>query len=732
MGPARAVLPLLLAPALAAAQKPDDPEPPPLRETITVEAKAPSEEDSGSTATSVAGDTVRELPARPSNVRDALPYIPGVVRTPAGKLNISAGGEHRSTLLIDSLDVTDPATGKFGATVPIDSVESLNVYKSPFLAEYGRFTAGVVAVETKRGGELWHWELNDPTPEFRIRSRRLRGIRGFTPRLSWSGPLSKNKLYYSQSVEYRLNKTPVFALPFPHNEEKRELWNSLARIDYIASPRHWVTASVHGVPQKTNFEGLNFYTPQPAAPWYAGHEYRGSVSDRYQLAGGLLESAVAFGEVMGRTGPQGAEEFTFTPTLHTGNYFLRQDRRAARVEWREAYAMRPVAARGTHGIKFGASVMRTHAEAAFRARAVNIRGLDGRALRRIDYDNAAPMRLSDYEVGVFGQDHWQAAPSLAIDTGLRADWQRVTGLTRLAPRAALVWTPLGENGPAMRGGLGWFYDRVPLSIYAFDAYPRQIIDGLPFDNLTETASLPRPLVFGSRRPGNFSPRSRTWNAQIDQRANSILRLRAGWLQSDSSGLMTLRPEPGALALGGRGRSRLRQFESIARLSWKPEQELFFSYVHSRARGNLNEFAEFLGDFPHPLVRPDAVTEAAANIPHRFLAWGVVPMKYSLLVAPVVEYRSGFPYIAVDEAQNYFGVPNTRRFPRFFSLDLRVARDMEVEFRGRRHRFRISFSAFNLTNHWNPTAVRLNSADPQFGEFLARRPRRFQLDFDFLN
>jgi hypothetical protein len=321
---------------------------------------------------------------------------------------------------------------------------------------------------------------------------------------------------------------------------------------------------------------------------------------------------------------------------------------------------------------------------------------------------------------------------VAIDTGLRMDWQRLTGLTRLAPRIALVWTPLGENGPAIRGGHGWFYDRVPLSIYSFDAYPRQVIDGVRFDNFTETASLPKPLVFGSQRPGNFSPRSRTWRAQIDQQANSFLRLRAVWLQSDSSGLMTLSPEVGALSLGGRGRSHLRQFESLARLSWKPDQELFFSYIHSRARGNLNEFTEFLGDFPHPLVRPDVVTEAADNLPNRFLTWGVVPLKYSLLVAPVVEYRSGFPYIAVDEAQNYFGVPNTRRFPRFFSLDLRVARDMQVEFRGRRHRVRISFSAFNLTNHWNPTAVRLNSADPQFGEFLARRPRRFQLDFDFLN
>jgi outer membrane receptor for ferrienterochelin and colicin len=124
--------------------------------------------------------------------------------------------------MVNALDTTDPATGQFGATVPIDSVASLNVFRSPFLAEYGRFTAAVVVVDTKRGGEKWHGELNDPTPELRLRSRHIRGVRGFTPRVSFSGPLIRKRLYLFQSAEYRLNKLPVFALPFPENETWRE------------------------------------------------------------------------------------------------------------------------------------------------------------------------------------------------------------------------------------------------------------------------------------------------------------------------------------------------------------------------------------------------------------------------------------------------------------------------------------------------------------------------------
>ena len=138
---------------------------------------------------------------------------------------ISDSAEHRNSLLVDSLDATDAATGSFGVTVPIDSVVAFNVYKSPFLAEFGRFTSGVVAVETRGGGDTWHWELNDPTPELRILGGHIRGIRGLTPRLSFNGPLIPTRLYISESVEYAYKRTPVRTLPFPYNEDKRESWN---------------------------------------------------------------------------------------------------------------------------------------------------------------------------------------------------------------------------------------------------------------------------------------------------------------------------------------------------------------------------------------------------------------------------------------------------------------------------------------------------------------------------
>jgi hypothetical protein len=98
------------------------------------------------------------------------------------------------------------------------------------------------------------------------------------------------------------------------------------------------------------------------------------------------------------------------------------------------------------------------------------------------------------------------------------------------------------------------------------------------------------------------------------------------------------------------------------------------------------------------------------------------------IAPVVEYRNGFPYFATDAAQNYVGVPNQRRFPHFFSLDSRISKDIQVN---PKYAVRLSVSSFNLANHFNPEAIHSNVADPAFGYFFGHRGRRFTADFDVL-
>jgi hypothetical protein len=164
------------------------------KESIRVDGTVAPVEQGAAAPAQLDGRLAREMPSRPATVADALPLISGVVREPGGGLVISASPEHRNALIVNSADVTDPATGQFGLTVPIDSVEVLNVYQTAYLAEFGKFSSGLVSVSTKRGGEKWKWELNDPLPEFFIRSWHLRGLRTATPRLTFEGPVIAHKL----------------------------------------------------------------------------------------------------------------------------------------------------------------------------------------------------------------------------------------------------------------------------------------------------------------------------------------------------------------------------------------------------------------------------------------------------------------------------------------------------------------------------------------------------------
>jgi hypothetical protein len=94
--------------------------------------------DHVSASQSLQREEMKSLPLRPATVADALPLVPGVTRSQDGEIVIDGGAEHNSAYLVNGTDVTDPVTSRFGLSVPVDSVDSLSVMKSPFLAEYGR------------------------------------------------------------------------------------------------------------------------------------------------------------------------------------------------------------------------------------------------------------------------------------------------------------------------------------------------------------------------------------------------------------------------------------------------------------------------------------------------------------------------------------------------------------------------------------------------------------------
>jgi TonB-dependent Receptor Plug Domain len=712
---------------------------------VDVTDTAPPIEQSSSISNDLHPNEVHDLPTNPATVSDALPLIPGVVRGFDGELKIDGTGEQRSAFVVNQTDVTDPATGKFGQTVPVDAVESVTVLSTPFLAQYGRFTAGVVAVETRRGGEKWHYDLNDPFPDFRIRSYHMRGIRNETPRFVVGGPLIHNRLYFNTALQYFYQRDSVRTLPFPYNESKRQSINSFTQADWIVTPTQVLTATLHVSPQHTNFVNIDYFNPQPTAPSYAQHNIVGSLADHLGLFGGILDSSISVQRFDATIGAQGDEGLTISPLVNSGNFFGTQNRSATRNEWLETYSLKPIRLRGTHQIKFGNSLTGSGDNGHFTYRPVYVLNALGRMLESIDFTDQGSYSRNDLEVTAFAQDHWAITPSFSFDYGARIEHQRLAESLRIAPRAGFAWNPFSSERTIFRAGYGQFYDHLPLDIYTFSRYPLRTItyyapdgsiigDPVQYQNVIGSSTGPHSfLVHGQRVAGAFAPRGLTWNVSMEHIVSSFLRVRATYTDNRSVGLLAFEPEVNGttneIVLNGDGLSYYRQAEFTAKFNWKNGQNMVFTYTRSRAEGTLNVFDTFLGNFPTPFVRPDVYSNLPADLPNRFLVWGRLNYpKYKLQLLPIIEYRDGFPYTRLDAMQNYVGVPNSTRYPNFFSADTRVIRDFKVS---PKYTVRLSLSAFNLTNHFNALDVHANSADPQYGVFFGNYHRRYRGDFEFV-
>ena len=719
--------------------------------TVAVPAdEATSVQAGASTAAAVLRrQSLQRLPLAAARVDQALPLIPGVVRSSTGEISIEGASEQQSTLLVNGLNASDPASGNFRLNLPIDSVESVQVFQHPYTAEYGAFTGGVAAVETRRGKDHWHFEVNDFLPDLRFKGGHIRGVAEDTPRVNFNGPLIKDRLFLSQSVSYSIAKQAVRGLPFPVNETKSESQSYFSQLDLILSNRHTQTFTFAYSPQRDQFVNLDFFRPQPVTPNYKQKDFVVTVRDRYQVREGLLQSAFSFKRFDAEIWGQGESEQTLTPTVEQGNYFATQARHSHRLELFEVYSSPAKHFLGAgHEIKVGFDFNNVDSLLNYSARPVNIVRQDETLAERIVFKGVRPIQAENREYVGFAQDRLLPRPNLSFDVGLRFEDQRIGKESNLAPRAGVAWSPFKSDRTVLRAGVGLFYDKVPLNIRSFGRYPSRTVTRYAADGVTEIDShhyfnvlvdTPpiEPLDF-RRRAGSeagFVPENLKWNVQLDQIVSQWLDLRANLTRSRTNHIYIVNPEldfrgRSGIVLRSAGQATYRALELTARFRLPHKDQFFVSYVRSRGRGDLNDFNSYFGDFGAPVIRQNQYSNLSFDVPNRLLAWGTINLPRRVTIAPIFEVRSGFPYSVRDAEQNFLGVRNSdqTRFPAFMSLDTEIAKEFQVT---KKYGVRLSIRVFNATDHFNPRNVRANTADPRFGEFFASYHRFFSGGFDIV-
>lgn len=692
------------------------------------------------------------LPLAQLKFKAALPLIPGVIRTPDGKLNIKGTPEEQGLLLVDGADLVDPVTGAFSVEVPIDAIEDLQVYKSPYLAQYGRFTGGLTLIQTKPPLDRWHWELNDVIPDIFVEQGHIQGISGDAPRFYLTGPLIKNRLSFAESFIYDYVRDFTEGLPWPHNLTRNEGVSSFTTFQYIFSPQHLLSLDVRVFPMKREFENISALIPQSASANYGQRGYSIGGTDHYvRSSGGMLTSLFQSTEFDTYANGQGPQPMLVTPTGFSGNYFNAYTRFAGQEQLLETYAFPQKNWFGRHNILAGGDFFHRAYNGTSLSHPVLITNQSGAVLQRTDFSGPAALSDEDTEFEGFAQDHWLVNDFLSVDYGLRFSSENIGNAAAFAPRFGFTYSPMRTGSTVIHGGLGVFYNREALLAADFTENPTRTFTyyspgGQPLG--PPVTWINGYSIFGENGrviiPVNHhlgvTPYDQTWSFEIDQELRPNWLLRVSYLGNQAYDEFVVNPEVLAdgthtFLLDDRGGSRYQEFESTMRWNAGERADINVSYVHSVARGDLNTLSQLYVPFEQPVFRPDFFADLPSDVPDRVITWGQFRIPWGMTLSPVFDIHNGFPYSSYDVHQNYFGQPDGYRFPLFYSLDLKIGKDFHLPFIHtaflRNHKFHGALGIFDVTQHKNPVDVYNNTGSPFYGHFIGFQHLTFNTWFDLV-
>jgi len=687
-----------------------------IKQSVTVTATE-STSVSPNPADTINEKTVNDAPNVNEQFQGLLPLVPGVVRGPDGLVNLKGTRSTQSGALVNSANVTDPATGSPAISLPIDVVSSVKVISDPYDPEYGKLTGAVSNVETKTGDfDGYHFSIQNVLPRPRVRDGSFVGVESATPRMTFTGPLIKDRVAVTESFEYRFIRTPVNSLPPLQRDMKLEGFNWYSQYDLTISPKQTATVSIAVYPQKLDYLGLNTFTPQPSTGDFHQRGYQIYGQDHYLLGpDNVLTSQLSFKRYDVDVTAQNNDPFQLLVDTTQGGFFNRQSRRSTRFDWQEIYQMAPKQFLGSHQVKLGLEYAHSSYSGRETFLPAELIGTDNLPIERLTFTQPTSFNTDQNEITWFVGDQWSLSHRVTLDLGLRFDSDTVTSSTHAAPRLGFVLALTNDGKTLLKGGIGIFYDRVPLIYPVFDEMPDRTVTllGPNGQALGSTA-------YTNRIGGELqNPRSTAWNVALERQVSEHFTLRLAYEQRNTARDFVVSPSAGygtgSITLSNAGTDSYREFQITGRYRL-PRMMLDASYIHSRAYGDLNDPQLFFGNYPQAVIQPDALGRLSFDAPNRVLLHADIEGPWKLTIVPVFDIHTGFPYSVENEYRQYIGARNVERFPRFSSLDLQISRPISLPFGERHIQARIGGGVFNLFGRFNPRDVQNDIASTNFGKF----------------
>jgi outer membrane receptor for ferrienterochelin and colicin len=644
----------------------------------------------------------------------------------AGGVSIKGGRASQSGIQLGAATLVDPASGVARVPLPDDAIDSVTVLPNPYVVEYGRFSSGLVVIQSRRASEQWKFHANRFGPSLRSNDSGGFRIDAYNPRAEIGGPLIKNRVYLDQSIQARYS---VGDLDTRAETEQRVIkaFSSFTRLDANVSPRHIVTATLGMFPNVTDYANVGTFTPPEASVNLRVLGTQVALTER------ALWTDRTFGETtfqvyQSRTDvdPQGTAPMELQPDFTLGNFFNRQHRTTSTYQFVHALTAHRDGFGGSHVFKVGVDLLHTRYDGTSESQPVLIERADGTLARRLDFSGASVQAIGATEAAVFAQDRLQPHSRWYVEGGLRVDRDGVLRRVNVSPRVGTAVVLTASGSAVLRGGWGMFVDRTPSMAGVFTTFESASDTRFPLDGPPGAPVRVIQVV----APGLETPTSRKWDAAFDYRWNERWAFHVGALARDGRHELIVTPRAALSGverqLSSDGRSSYRDVEVGAHYTRGSSVDVEATYTRSRSEGDLNTLTGSFDSVLAPIIGDNAYAALGSDVPHRLFVRGRVLPRPRWLVLGIFDWRTGVPYSVVNEMLDYVGPRNELRFPEYCRLELGVERRLKI------FRFQpwIGVRFNNVLGHFLPVEVQNNTGSPYFGGFYGSESRRIRLSMRF--
>jgi len=695
-----------------------------------VQVAAPSNQiDTQDTSqrSSLTSRNIRDIPVPNSHVLAAsLVVLPEIVRDSRNSLHIAGARSGETQYLLDGFEIGDPVNGALTARFNIDATRAAEVQTGRFGAGYAHSGAGILSLETPDCEDRWRFGTTNPAPGINIQEGAHLG--NWYPRVTFSGPIERGRFWFSDAISIQHTFDVVKQLPSNANTSEQWAGDNLLRLQYNLSPRHILHASyLYNRAYDTNL-GLDALDPQSTTVTVEQRRTFVSLKDQLWLHEMLFELGVAADSGVLDYTPQGTQPYVLLINGTTGNYFQRLHQRGRRLQAVGGVTAASRHWHGTHQLAAGANLAGVlYSQSAQRTEIQAVRA-DGTLVRQSTFSGRANPRLSNTQAGAYAQDTWAISKRFVLQAGLRTDWDRFTQSAMAEPRASANFLPFADDRAKL--SLGWGIYNAPLNLSLIgQAFDQQQLDSFydPSGTVVILGPVASQFVLpasGLRQP-RFTIASAGWQQKLAHNTLVALELLA---RNGYHGFAFVDQQPaqpgGIFLLQDHRKDRYRAVTISARHVFSESTELFAAYTRSRARSNevLNPA---LGSI---FYAPQQSGPVAWDTPNRLLTWGWMPTHiWGIQLSYLFEYRTGYPFSAVNLQQQLVGPPNGLRFPAYASLNL----GLEKKFAFRGYLWAARVEAVNIFDRLNPDTVVNNVDAPNFGSFAGGQGRAFTLRVRFV-